>query len=48
MGTASRALMYNALSSASAAHDMMVLMSCAMLSTATLLAGSAVLDDMKK
>ncbi len=48
MGTSSRALIYNALSSASAANDMMVLMSCAMLSMAPLLAGSPVLDDMKK
>ncbi len=48
MGTASRALMYNAPSSASAANDMTALMSCEMLSTALLLAGSAVSDDMKK
>ncbi len=48
MGTALRALMYNAPSSASAADDMAVLMKCAMLSTAPLLAKSAVSDDMKK
>ncbi len=48
MGTASRALIYNAPSSASAAEDTAVLISCAMLSMAPLLAGSVVLDDMKK
>ncbi len=48
MGTVLQALMYNAPSFASAAGDMMALMSCAMLSTAPLLARSAVSDDMKK
>jgi hypothetical protein len=48
MGTALQALMYNAPSSASAAKDMMALISYAMLSMALLLAGSVVSDDMKK
>ena len=48
IGTASRALMYNAPSSASAAEDITALMSWAMMRTAPLLCGFVTSDDMKK
>ena len=46
--TASRAMMYNAASSASVADDMTFLMMCAMLRIAPLFGGSFVLYDIKK
>ncbi len=48
MGIASRAFMYSAPSSASAALDMTALSILEMLSTAPLLGGSSTLDEQKK
>ncbi len=48
IGTASRTLMYNAQSSASAAKDITALMIWEMLRTVSLLCGLVMLDDMKK